>query len=194
MPYHCWPVAAVKSVPCAGSQVGARAQALAVYLNKDAGLSHAKTARVLGQLGIGLTPGGSAQIMLRAALAAAHAHYVDELLAMTARLRSNAANECLAQHLYGHGEQWLTFLQDSSVPATNHRAEQALRGPIVNRKVWGGNRTPAGGDAQSIVSSTLATCKQQAVSFCQFLADTLRGLPRTLFGSTEPAPTALTAK
>jgi transposase len=127
-------------------------------------------------------------------LAQLQEHYVNELLELTERPRRNAANECLAQHLYGHGEQWLTFLEDPAVPATNHRAEQALRGPIVNRKVWGGNRTPAGAEAQSILSSTLATCKQQALSFCQFLADTLCGLPRTLLGSTEPAQPALPAK
>jgi transposase len=316
----------------AGSQVGPRAQALVVYLNKDAGLSHQKTARVLGQLGISLTPGASAQIMLRAArrlrpvyqeirqhlaaeehitpdetgwrlgghpvwlhawvgvnvtcfaidpqrsadalaavigwqwsgtmthdgcasydrfqeavhqqcvahvlcrsheleaaqsgaakmfprqvitlfqgalavrdqfltgaldataLEQAHEHYVQELLDLTEPKRTNAANDCLAKHLYGHGEQWLTFLLDPTVPATNHRAEQALRGPIVNRKVWGGNRTPAGGEAQSILSSTLATCKQQAVSFCHFLADTLCGLPRLLLGSTGPTAAAATAK
>ena len=50
----------------AASQVGSQAQALVVYLNKHSGLSHGKTADVLTHLGIPLTRGASAQIMLRA--------------------------------------------------------------------------------------------------------------------------------
>ncbi len=50
----------------AASQVGPQAQALVVYLNKHAGLSHGKTADVLTRLGIPLTRGAGAQIMLRA--------------------------------------------------------------------------------------------------------------------------------
>lgn len=123
-----------------------------------------------------------------AALAAAHDRYVEELLELTGRPRANAANERLAGHLYGHGEQWLTFLEDPAVPATNHRAEQALKGPIVNRKVWGGNRTAAGAQAQGVLQSTLATCKQQAISFLHFLSDRLCGIPRALLGATTAEP------
>ena len=50
----------------AASQVGPLAQALVVYLNKHAGLSHGKTADVLCHLGIPLTRGASVQIILRA--------------------------------------------------------------------------------------------------------------------------------
>ena len=76
-----------------------------------------------------------------AALVQAHDDYVAALLEMTEPLRLNELNERLAAHLYHHGEQWLQFLEDPDIPATNHRAEQALKTPIVNRKVWGGNRT-----------------------------------------------------
>lgn len=310
----------------AASQVGPQAQALVVYLNKHAGLSHGKTADVLTHLGIPLTRGASAQIMLRAgrkllpvyadirqalphekhltpdetgwrlggrpvwlhawvgaevtcfaidpqrgadalgrvlgwdwsgamthdgaaaydrfllarhqqcvfhvlhrahdleqiqagrakvfprqvirlfqgalavrdqflagaldeaALAAAHEHYVDELFDLSEPTRANAANERLAKHLYHYGEQWLTFLEDPSLPATNHRAERALKTPIVNRKVWGGNRTRAGAEAQCVLQSTLATCKQQAVSFLSFVGDCLRGFLGNLFSSAMPEP------
>ncbi len=63
-------------------------------------------------------------------------------------------------HLYHHGEQWLQFLEDPDIPATNHRAEQALKTPIVNRKVWGGNRTDTGVHAQVVTLSVLETCKK----------------------------------
>jgi len=52
----------------AASQIGPDAQAAAVLLNKEAGLSHGKVAAVFEQLfGIDLTRGASAQINLRAA-------------------------------------------------------------------------------------------------------------------------------
>jgi transposase len=50
----------------AASQVGPQAQALVVYLTKHAGLAHGKAADVLTRLGIALTRGASAEIMLRA--------------------------------------------------------------------------------------------------------------------------------
>ena len=84
-----------------------------------------------------------------AALEQAHTRYVAQLLDLSGRPRANEANQAFANHLYNHGEQWLMFLVDPSIPATNHRAEQALKVPIVNRKVWGGNRTAAGAEAHA---------------------------------------------
>lgn len=55
-------------VGAAASQLGPEAQALAVHLNKEAGLSHGKISRFFQAVfGISLTRGGSAHIMLRAA-------------------------------------------------------------------------------------------------------------------------------
>lgn len=310
----------------AASQVGPKAQALAVYLNKHAGLSHGKTADVLTHLGLPLTRGASAQITLRAGrrlrptyeallqalpgqghltpdetgwrvggqavwlhawvgpdltvfaidprrgaeplarvigwdwegdlthdgapsydrfvaarhqqcvfhvlrrahdleevqagrakafprqvitlfqgalavrdqylagglgegeLRAAHDRYVEDLFALTERPRANAANDRLARHLDHYGEQWLTFLEEPTIPATNHRAEQALKVPIVNRKVWGGNRTQAGAQAQTVLQSVLATCQQRAVSFLRFLGDSLCGSPRALLDNPAAEP------
>jgi transposase len=123
-----------------------------------------------------------------AALQAAHDYYVEELLASSERPRVNAANERLAKHPYPYGEQWLTFLEGPSIPATDHRAEQALKTPIVNRKVWGGNRTEAGAEARCVPQSTSATCEQRAVSFLEFLGDRLHGLLGKLFIAATPEP------
>ena len=98
-----------------------------------------------------------------AQLAAAHEQHVAALLELTRKPQAEARNETLAKHLYHHGEQCFEYLNDVTVPATNHRAEQALKTPIVNRKVWGGNRTEAGAEAQSVVSSVLQTCKNKAI-------------------------------
>ena len=53
------------------------------------------------------------------------------------------------------------FLVDPSIPATNYRGEQALKVPIVNRKVWGGNRTWHGAKAQAVLSSLWVTLEQR---------------------------------
>jgi transposase len=127
----------------------------------------------------------------QAALEQAHEQYVTRLLDLSERPRLHDANNTLAKHLYNHGEQWLMFLLDASIPATNHRAEQALKGPIVNRKVWGGNRTDAGAAAQEVTSSVLQTCKNKAIDAFDFVSSALRGVIGNLFLSHDtstPAP------
>ena len=62
------PLQTSDALGAAASQLGPDAQALAITLNKEAGLSHGKVARVLDTaFGLRLSRGGSAQIMLRAA-------------------------------------------------------------------------------------------------------------------------------
>ncbi len=96
----------------------------------------------------------------------------DGLQALTERPRTNEANETLARHLWVHAEHGLQFLTDPSISATNYRADQALRPAVFNRKVWSGNRTEAGAEAQVIVSSVLQTCRQQVVSAFDYVRDT----------------------
>ena len=50
-------------------------------------------------------------------------------------------NRHLAGHLLDHAINWFWFLINPKVDATNYRGEQAIRPAVVNRKVWGGNRT-----------------------------------------------------
>ena len=57
------------------------------------------------------------------------------------RASSARPNRRLAAHLRAHAMSWFWFLIDPAIDATNYRAEQALRPAVVNRKVWGGNRT-----------------------------------------------------
>jgi transposase len=110
--------------------------------------------------------------------------YVDELQQLTDRPRANDANETFAKHLNNNGASWFAFLLDENIPATNHRGEQALRVPIVNRKVWGGNRTVAGAEAQEVTSSVLATCHKRNLNPFTFVSQSLRGLLASLFGSS----------
>jgi transposase len=94
--------------------------------------------------------------------------------------KSNAANERLAQHLWGHLEQLLTFLRVPGLDATNWRAELAVRFGVILRKVWGGSRTWAGARAQSVLMSVGRTCWQQQRSALGFLSQLLRGAPAAL--------------
>jgi transposase len=113
----------------------------------------------------------------------AYEDFTQRLRGLTDHPRDNETNERFAKHLHKHVASWFLFLVDASIPATNHRAEQALKTPIVNRKVWGGNRTDAGGQAQTIVSSVLETCKNKAIDAFGYISDAFRGIFGNLFTS-----------
>src|SRR5882672_3821833 len=86
------PLQTSDALGAAASQVGPDAQAAIVTLNKEAGLSHGKVAACLGALlGVALTRGASAQIVLRAAdrLQPAYA----EVLAETRQAEQLAVDE-----------------------------------------------------------------------------------------------------
>jgi transposase len=75
--------------------------------------------------------------------------------------RPNLANRRLAHHLE-HELLWLfTFLHCPGLDATNNAAERAIRGMVIARKVWGGNRTWEGARTHQILASVLRTCWQQ---------------------------------
>jgi transposase len=75
--------------------------------------------------------------------------------------RRNPANRRLARHLE-HERLWLfTFLHCPGLDATNNAAERAIRGMVIGRKVWGGNRTWNGARTHQVLASVLRTCWQQ---------------------------------
>jgi transposase len=85
-------------------------------------------------------------------------------------IRHNKVNERLAQHLAKHAGQLFTFLRYPGIDATNWRAEQAIRPAVVNRKVWGGNRTAAGATAQAILMTVLFTARTNGRQALDFLS------------------------
>jgi len=87
--------------------------------------------------------------------------------------RSNPDHARFAKHLRNHLGEWFTFLRHPEVDATNFRAEQAIRPAVVNRKVWGGNRTWIGAHTQAVLSSVLVTCNQLLRSPILFLSEVL---------------------
>ena len=95
----------------------------------------------------------------------------------------------MAKHLWNYAEQWFGFLTDPTVEATNWRAEQAIRPAVVNRKVYGGNRTAAGAHAQSVLMSVLETCRRQARSALDHVSQTLRSVGNRLLPRPVLLPT-----
>ena len=115
------------------------------------------------------------------------ARRVDQLLIRLMDLvvptQKNEANERFAKHLFKHRDQLFTFLLQPGSDATNWRAEQAIRPAVVNRKVWGGNRTCNGANAQGKLMSVIVTLRQNAKSVIQYLAKSLTSTqPVSLFG------------
>jgi transposase len=98
----------------------------------------------------------------------------DRLLRLLTGAPRVAAYATFAKHLWRHFEPWFTFVFDPRVEATNWKAEQAIRPAVVNRKVWGGNRTAAGAQAQGILMSVIETCRRQAHSALNHISQTLR--------------------
>ncbi len=89
-------------------------------------------------------------------------------------VKTHPGNERFARFLWNHHADLFTFLEEPGLDATNWRAEQAIRPAVVNRKVWGGNRTWAGARTQAILSSVLATCRQLGRHALDFLSLILR--------------------
>lgn len=123
----------------------------------------------------------------RADLKVAFEMHCEQLSRLTEWPRRNEANDTFARHLNHHGPEWFLFLLEPEQPATNYQAEQALRTPIVNRKVFGGNRTDAGCQAQVITASTIQTCKQQNRSAFSFLRDTVCGVVQKIITAITPS-------
>ena len=109
----------------------------------------------------------------------------DRLLELVSRPRAVPEYATLAKHLWNHFEQWFAFVFDPRIEPTNWKAEQAIRPAVVNRKVWGGNRTAAGARAQGVLMSVFETCRRRTLSVVDHVSRTLRWfgnrlLPRPL--------------
>ena len=92
-------------------------------------------------------------------------------------------DECrkLVAHLQRESGALLTFLTLADVDATNWRAEQAIRPAVVNRKVWGGNRTWTGAATQGRIMTVLRTARQQGVDAIDYLTRHARAPTTPLF-------------
>ena len=92
-------------------------------------------------------------------------------------VKVHRANETFAKHLWANRHHLFTFLRHERADATNWRGEHALKPAVVNRKVWGGNRTDAGARAQYVLMSVLQTAALLGRNAMDFLSTLLRALP-----------------
>lgn len=116
------------------------------------------------------------------------AEFDDRLLALVSRRRAVREYATLSKHLHNHLEQWFAFVFDPRVEPTNWKAEQAIRPAVVNRKVWGGNRTRAGADAQQALMSVFETCRRHARPVLDHLSLTLRAFGNRLLQRPQLLP------
>ena len=96
-----------------------------------------------------------------------------ELDRLLARSYRDSANRRLANHLCRERAYLFTFLYCPGLDATNNATERALRPLVVARKNWGGNRSENGARAQAVLSSILATARQQRKNPLDVLIDLL---------------------
>lgn len=107
---------------------------------------------------------------------------MNELSYLASAPKRNAEHDRFARHLMRHLCDWFLFLGFPEIDATNYRAEHKLRYIVVNRKVWGGNRTDNGVRAQKVHSSVLITCEQQEKHPIDYISLLLRRIrPPPLF-------------
>jgi transposase len=116
------------------------------------------------------------------------AEFDDRLLALVSRRRGVPEYATLSKHLRNHLEQWFAFVFDPRVEPTNWKAEQAIRPAVVNRKVWGGNRTRAGADTQQALMSVFETCRRHARSVLDHVSLTLRAFGNRLLQRPQLLP------
>lgn len=92
-------------------------------------------------------------------------------------------NARFAKRLRKHRPHILRFLYLDELDATNNLAERQLRPAVITRKTNGCNRTKEGAQTHVILSSILATCRQQTIPILEYLIKLQR------FGETPPSLT-----
>jgi transposase len=100
-------------------------------------------------------------------------------------------NRLLAAHILNHAMQWFWFLIDPTIDATNYRGEQALRPGVVNRKVWGGNRTWVGAVAQKVLMSLGRTLFQRGQDVLNWFSQLRRSPTQLILPAAARPPTKL---
>jgi len=97
-------------------------------------------------------------------------------------------NARFAKRLRKQRQHVLRFLYVAELDATNNLAERQLRPAVITRKTNGCNRTQGGAETHAVLSSILATCRQQAIPILDYLVKLQRygQTPPTLTGCLSP--------
>jgi transposase len=121
------------------------------------------------QSGLALRDRFRAGMIIRATLERGRRRLEQALERLVYRAKTHVGNERLAAFVWKHLDAIFAYLRTPGAAATNAMAEQALRPAVVNRKVWGGNRTWAGAAAQATLCSVLRTLRQRGHDPIAFL-------------------------
>ena len=88
------------------------------------------------------------------------------------------------RYLLKHWDGLILFLEDSKIPLDNNAAERILRGPVVGRKNFYGNRSRRGAKVAAILYSVIETAKLNGVDPAVVLRQAARAAikdPGTVF-------------
>jgi transposase len=112
---------------------------------------------------------------------------------LTARLErvvdgrfTHDGNRRLANFLSKHLCEVFAYLRHPGMAATNYRGEQSIRPAVVNRKVWGGNRTWLGAWAQSVLMSVIGTSLLRRIDPLNFFIEALTSPNPVLLAQPPP--------
>lgn len=112
---------------------------------------------------------------------------VEESAAIIAQIRDFAfAQGGLHRSTFGKALRYVlkhwagltVFLDDPKVPLSNNAAERALRGPVVGRKNFFGNRSKRGAKVAAILYTLVETAKLQGVDPAAYLANAAKAAIR----------------
>lgn len=81
----------------------------------------------------------------------------------------------LARHLRRYKTEFLRYLDDPRIPATNNQGESTLRFAVLLRKIGCCNRTPRGVQTFEVLSSLLATFRKRGLDFTRWAIQFLQG-------------------
>jgi hypothetical protein len=76
----------------------------------------------------------------------------------------NVPMATLCSRIVTYLSELFTFVRFPGVSPDNNLAERALRQTVIQRKIFGGTRTPRGSEAQSILSSLFGTWRLQGLN------------------------------
>jgi transposase len=119
-------------------------------------------------------PGPPDALQAARGLAAERAKLEDRLQRLLKGNPTHEPNRKLLAHLQRERDHVFTFLKFPGVQATNWRAEQAIRPAVVNRKNWGGNKTPQGAHTQTVTMSVIRSARQQQLDPIELMAQAQR--------------------
>jgi len=81
----------------------------------------------------------------------------------------------LAGPLRRYETEFLRYLDDPRIPATNNHGESTLRFAVLLRKIGCCNRTPRGVETLEVLSSLLATFRKRGLDFTAWASQFLQG-------------------